>query len=170
MEDINLVLNAAHHEVTRAEAIKTCAITDMSLQYVVKLFQAVPAKEAWPKESARVRVDKRDFSRRRAALDCPFWTVYGARGRRPEVHHLSAYEFARHYHMELAKHPLSIKAHDQHVLDPNLFHAQLTEHGLAKLRPGRAEQNPQKKQGFNRYKARKTFRKPGWVGLMIVGG
>lgn len=49
---------------------------------------------------------------------------------------LSAYEFARHYHMVLARHPLALETHRQHQQNPELYHASLTAQGLRKIEVG----------------------------------
>ena len=46
---------------------------------------------------------------------------------------LSAYEFAMHYHMKQAKHPISKASHEKHQQDVDLYHAALTESGIAKV-------------------------------------
>ena len=59
----------------------------------------------------------------------------GVNNARPtlQVHRLSAYEFARHYHFKTASHPQSEQAHAKHLKNPGLYHAQLTEEGLQKV-------------------------------------
>ena len=52
---------------------------------------------------------------------------------RTKVHALSAYEFARHYHFKQATHPPTEQAHQNHLNDPNLYHAKLTEEGIRKV-------------------------------------
>ena len=49
---------------------------------------------------------------------------------------LSAYEFARRYHMVLARHPLTFETCQQHQQNPELYHASLTAQGMQKVRVG----------------------------------
>ena len=49
---------------------------------------------------------------------------------------LSAYEFARHHHMVLARHPLAFETYQQHQQNPDLYHATLTAQGMQKVRLG----------------------------------
>ena len=49
---------------------------------------------------------------------------------------LSAYEFARHYHTVLARHPLAFETCQQHQQNPELYHASLTAQGMQKVRVG----------------------------------
>ena len=49
---------------------------------------------------------------------------------------LSAYEFARHYHMVLARHPLALETYRQHQQKPDLYHAGLTAQGMQKVKVG----------------------------------
>ena len=49
---------------------------------------------------------------------------------------LSAYEFARHYHMALARHPLALETYRQHQQKPDLYHAGLTMQGMQKVKVG----------------------------------
>ena len=79
-------------------------------------------------------MDKRNFVDRKVQ-DCPPWTLYGARGKDPAVHALSAYELAQHYYLKQAWHPLTQKLQARHK-DPEQFHAVLTEEGLQKLGRG----------------------------------
>ena len=50
-----------------------------------------------------------------------------------QVHALSAYEFARHYHMKMARRPLTENTHKKHVANPELYEAKLTHEGLEKV-------------------------------------
>ena len=84
VECANLILNAEHKDPTRAESIKTAPLTDIALSYGLQLLRSVAAREPWPKEPARAFVDKRSDSDRKVA-QCPFWTLYGSRGKRPEA-------------------------------------------------------------------------------------
>ena len=57
--------------------------------------------------------------------------------RRPlQVHMLSAYEFSRHFHFKLAKHPVTHGGHKAQQQDPSADHAALTEAGANKVRRG----------------------------------
>ena len=49
---------------------------------------------------------------------------------------LSAYEFARHFHFKLAKHPLSEAGHKAQQQNPSSYHAGLTEAGANKVGRG----------------------------------
>ena len=44
----------------------------------------------------------------RELTECPPWTVYGCRGLDPDLHRLSAYDFAMHFHIKQAKFPHSL--------------------------------------------------------------
>jgi hypothetical protein len=50
-----------------------------------------------------------------------------------QVHGLSFYEFARHYQMKQAWHPLTAPAHEAHMLKPEMCEAKLTEAGILKI-------------------------------------
>ncbi|CAK9075903.1 unnamed protein product [Durusdinium trenchii] len=128
VECTNLILNAAQKDPTRAESIKTAQLTEIALAYPLQLLRAVAAHEPWPKEVTRAIVDKR-CEARRAIIACPFWTMYGARGQRAEVHMLSACEFARAFDFALATHPLRPEAYGRDILMPGKYHAKLTAKG-----------------------------------------
>ncbi len=93
VETTNLTLHAGHPDPTRAESIKTAPVTEMALAYPLQLLEALREGRRWPQEPRRTRVDARRNCHRKAT-DCPFWTIYGGRGKRKEVQALSAYEFA----------------------------------------------------------------------------
>ena len=59
-----------------------------------------------------------------------------------QVHLLSAYEFAMHYHMQQAKHPITKASHEKHQHDADLYHAALTDSGIAKVTNGIKQLNP----------------------------
>ena len=84
MECTNLILHAEHPDPTRAESIKTAQVADIALAHALQLLQAVAAEEPWPTEPKRAVVDKRCEANRKI-IACPFWTIYGARGRRTEA-------------------------------------------------------------------------------------
>ena len=46
---------------------------------------------------------------------------------------LSVYEFAKHYHMVLARHPLAFETYQEDQQNPELYHATLTAQGLEKV-------------------------------------
>ena len=87
VECANLLLHAESKDPTSAESIKTAPLTDIALVYPIQLLQAVRAQEHWPKETTRAIVDKRCDTARKIT-ECPFWTVYGARGRHPKARDL----------------------------------------------------------------------------------
>ena len=128
VETTNLNINAKSSDPTTAESVKTAQVTDISLQYPLQLLQHVAENKPWPKEPCKPMVDKRNPAHPRIK-ECPPWTAYGGRGRRSEVHGLSAYEFARHFQIKEAKYPYSKKIQEQ---SPDKFEAELTEEGLKK--------------------------------------
>ena len=130
VETCNLIIKSTGNDPTAAESIKTAPVADISLQYPLKLLQCVAAEKPWPKEPCKPSVDKRNPAKPKVT-ECPPWTVYGGRGRRLEVHGLSAYEFARHFHIKQAKHPFSLAA--KQGQDPSKFEAELTEKGTNRL-------------------------------------
>ena len=131
VESTKLILDSQHNDPTHAECIKTAQVTDIALQFPLKLLEHIAAGQSWPQEAVRKRVDKRDPMNKQLN-DCPFWTMYGGRGRRPEVHMLSVYEFAKHYHIKGAKRPFSEQVQQQEEADEK-YHALLTEKGIAKV-------------------------------------
>ena len=133
VETTNLTLHAGHPDPTRAESIKTAPVTEMALDYPLRLLAALREGRRWPQEPRRARVDARRNAQRKVT-DCPFWTIYGGRGKRKEVHGLSAYELARHYSLQQARHPLTAAAHAKHLADPRRYHAEITEAGQGKLK------------------------------------
>ena len=130
VEIANLVLNSGHPDPTKAESIKTADVTPITLRYPLQLLLAVRAGKPWPAEPRRTQVDKRSYTCR-ALQDCPPWTLYGGRGANAQVHMLSAYEFWRHYYLKQARHPYTGNL-QKHHRDPDQYHAELTEEGLAK--------------------------------------
>jgi len=129
VETCNLILHAGSNDPTAAESIKTAPVADISLQHPLKLLFAIKQQEQWPKEISKPIVDKRNAAQPKVA-ECPQWTLYGGRGARPELHRLSAYEFARHFHIKQARHPYSFKTQQE---KPDNYEAELTEEGLQKL-------------------------------------
>ena len=129
VETTNLNIMSEHADPTAAETVKTAQVTEISLHHPLKLLDHIAAEKPWPKESCKAIVDKRNPIRRKLT-ECPPWTAYGDRGNRPEVHGLSAYEFARHFQMKQAKYPFSLKKHSQ---CPEKYHAELTGKGIEKL-------------------------------------
>ena len=83
----NLLLHLKHKDPTRAEAVKTAQVTDLALNYPLQLLEATQAPDhdvRWPQEPRRQQTDKRSNFHRKL-IDCPFWTVYGGRGRSYEA-------------------------------------------------------------------------------------
>ena len=132
VETTNLNINFKSHDPTAAESIKTAQVAEMSLQYPLRLLQHIAEQKPWPKEPCKPVVDRRNPARPKI-VECPPWTAYGGRGRRAEVHMLSAYEFTRHYHIKQARHPFS-----GHMMDASdKFEALLTEEGVSKAEKDR---------------------------------
>ena len=129
VETTNLNIYSKQHDPTAAESIKTAQLTDISLQYPLKLLRRAQEGKPWPTEPFKPKVDKRNPAKRKI-IDLPPWTAYGGRGQQPKVHKLSAFEFVMHFHIKQAKHPLSVK---RHMEDPGSFEAELTEAGLKKV-------------------------------------
>lgn len=82
----SLVTHAEQYEKdpTCAESIKTAQTTEVSLSYGLRLLEAAVAKEPWPREPRRLQPDARSQTQKKLT-DCPFWTVYGGRGRAAEA-------------------------------------------------------------------------------------
>jgi len=140
VETCNLILKAGSHDPTAAESIKTAPVTDISLQYPLRLLKSIAEEKPWPKEPCKPTVDKRNPVRRKLT-ECPPWTMYGSRGMDPDLHGLSAYEFAMHFHIKQARHPYSLARQQE---QPENFEAKLTDQGIEqvnqnvkKLRPGK---------------------------------
>ena len=79
----NLLLHLKHKDPTKAEAVKTAPCADLALAYPLQLLEATQAPDhdvRWPQEPRRKQTDKRSNLHRKL-IDCPFWTVYGGRGR-----------------------------------------------------------------------------------------
>lgn len=129
VETCNLILNASQQDPTWAESIKTAPVADISLQYPLQLLGHIANEQPWPQEPRRTKVDKRN-PLRHEITDSPFWTLYGGRGQRPEVHMLSAYEFASHFYIKQARHPYSLRRQEE---DPDSFEARLTPDGIEKV-------------------------------------
>ena len=134
VETAALIENSGHSDPTRAESIKTAPTQEISTLHPLQSLEAIRAGREWPIEPRRAQVDKRNFADRKVQ-DCPPWTLYGARGKDPAVHALSAYELAQHFYLKQARHPLNQKLQARHS-DPDKFHAALTEEGLQKLGRG----------------------------------
>ena len=128
VETTNLNINSKSHDPTAAESIKTAQVTDLGLQYPAQLLRHIAEEKPWPKEPCKPMVDKRNPKKPKIA-ECPPWMAYGGRGQHPQVHQLSAYEFAAHYQIKQARHPYSIKMQLQAAGN---FEAELTEKGLQK--------------------------------------
>jgi len=47
-----------------------------------------------------------------------------------------------HYHMQQAKHPITKASHEKHQQDADLYHAALTDSGIAKVTNGIKQLNP----------------------------
>ena len=86
VECTNLIIHAEDHEKdpTRAESVKTAPVTEISLQYGLRLLEKAAAQEPWPREPRRVQSDPRSYAQKKL-IDCPFWTAYGGRGQAPEA-------------------------------------------------------------------------------------
>ena len=86
VECTNLVIHAEQHEKdpTSAESVKTAQVAEMSLSYGLRLLEKTAAQEPWPREPRRVQLDARSYTQKKLT-DCPFWTVYGGRGRAAEA-------------------------------------------------------------------------------------
>ena len=147
VESTRLILESQHNDPTHAESIKTASVTDISLHYPMKLLEHIADQKPWPQEPTRKIVDKRNPMNKQL-MDCPPWTVYGGRGKRPEVHMLSPYEFAKHYHIKPARHPYSEQVqlrqaeNDSH--DNKYYHAVLPDIGIAKC--NRNKENDKKER------------------------
>ena len=135
VESTKLILDSQHSDPTHAESIKTAQVADISLHFLMKLLEHIADGRPWPEEPTRKIVDKRNPMIKQLA-DCPPWTVYGGRGQRPEVHMLSPYEFAKHYHLKPARHPYSEegqrKEPEEEEEGQHRYHAGLTDAGIAK--------------------------------------
>ena len=79
-----------------------------------------------------------------------------------QVHTLSAYEFARHYHFKIARHPQTMARHQAQVDQPELYHATLTDAGLEKIQ-GRGK-SP-KLVANKDYQIREPTAEEGWLPL-----
>ena len=53
-----------------------------------------------------------------------------------QVHMLSVFEFARHYHMKQAKHPITEGGYKAHQENEEKYHAALTDNGIKKVSQG----------------------------------
>ena len=136
VETCNLILKSGGNDPTAAESIKTAQVTEISLHYPLKLLRHIEEQKPWPKEPCKPTVDKRNPMNRKL-VECPPWTLYGGRGACAQLHGLSAYEFAMHFHIKQARHPYSVK---KQCTNPDNYEAKLTEEGLqkksSKLVPG----------------------------------
>ena len=113
----------------------------ISLRFGFQLLDAAAAGEAWPAQPQHLRTDSRPRARQGRVVSCPFWTLYGARGRAAQVYELCAFEFARHFRFQQAKRPFTLAPMDE--LDGGVYHAALTDAGAAKLgRSARANLQP----------------------------
>lgn len=133
VETSHLITQTAEHDPTAAESIKSAQVTEMTLQYPLQLLVYIAARsvksEPWPREPSRVRIDRRNPAKPKV-VDCPLWTMYGGRGKMPQVHGLSAYEFQRHFCMKQAVYPRNVKQHEQ---NPEAYEALLTPEGIKLL-------------------------------------
>ena len=85
VECTNLVLHTEKNsDPTLAESMKTAPVTDMALAYPLQLLARIREQEHWPVERRRKQMDMRVYTRPKL-MDCPPWTVYGARGRSPQA-------------------------------------------------------------------------------------
>ena len=137
VETSHLITQSWQHDPTAAETIKTAQVADINLQYPLRLLRCVADDAPWPPEPRRALVDRRNPIKRKLA-DCPAWTVYGGRGKLPQVHRLSAYEFARHFHIKQARHPFSVARQEER---PEDFEAHLTQQGMELLQRKRDDNN-----------------------------
>ena len=53
-----------------------------------------------------------------------------------QVHGLSFYEFHRHYRMNMASHPWTLKKHQEHLQNPDQYETKLTDAGVKKVTEG----------------------------------
>ncbi|CAE7911345.1 pfh1, partial [Symbiodinium necroappetens] len=126
-----------HGNPVEAESIRTAPVTSLPLQYGLNLLQAAADAEPWPVEPQRWTAQPkwRNTQQKQAVRHCPFWTLYGSRGRDPRVHELSAYEFAVHFEVKKATHPYTIHLNDDGEQRPPTRHeAELTDTGKEKVR------------------------------------
>ena len=84
VECTNLVLRAGQSDPTLAESIKTAPVTEVALAHPLRMLTNIRAEVAWPAEPRRKQIDMRVHARPKL-IDCPFWTVYGGRGRFPQA-------------------------------------------------------------------------------------
>ena len=134
VESTKLILDSQHSDPTHAESIKTAQVTEISLHFPMELLKHIADRRPWPEEPTRKIVDKRNPMHKQL-VDCPPWTVYGGRGQRPEIHMLSPYEFAKHYHLKPARHPYSEEGQRKEPEEEegqHRYHAGLTDAGIAK--------------------------------------
>ena len=146
VESTKLILDSQHNDPTHAESIKTAQVTDICLRFPMQLLEHIADGRQWPQEPTRKIVDKRNPMDKKLA-DCPPWTVYGGRGQRPEIRMLSAYEFAKHYHIKPATHPYSEEGQMRQLEDDNhdLYHAVLTDQGIAKCNKNKEKSTKKEK-------------------------
>ncbi len=150
VESTKLILDSQHNDPTHAESIKTAPVTEISLHFAMELLKHIAEGKQWPQEPTRKIVDKRNPMNKQL-MDCPPWTVYGGRGQRPEVHMLSPYEFARHYHIKPARHPFNEEVQERQLEegqddDQQYYHALLTEKGIAKCSKNKEKSNRRDKE------------------------
>lgn len=74
--------------------------------------------------------------------NCPMQGNVSWKHALPEVHHLSAYEFAREFDFALASHPTTQRSHEKHMEDPGKYHAVLTAKGVAEAAKRRPDMLP----------------------------
>ena len=134
VECSNLLTRNKHGDPVEAESIRTAPVVSLPLQYGLNLLQAAADAEPWPVEPQRWATEPkwRNKQQKQARRHCPFWTLYGSRGRNPRVHELSAYEFAMHFEFKKATHPWTINDKEQH--HPPRHEARLTDTGKEKVR------------------------------------
>ena len=80
-----------------------------------------------------------------------------------QIHGLSFYEFARHYQMKQARHPLTAQVHEAHMLKPELYEAKLTDAGILKVSSDSSGFRPKLLAGLD-YEIRKEGGE-GWCSL-----
>ena len=128
VECANLIDHTSNQDPTNAEAIKTAPVTEVALNFGIQLLKAAVAGEPLPAEREQVQNDRRCYGSNKH-VHCPqLWTLYGERGADPRVRALSAFEFVRYYHCQLANHPTL--AHSSGCAEQ---HAALTDSGKRKL-------------------------------------
>ena len=131
----NLITRHQHFSPLDAESVRTAQTVRLPLAFGVQLLQAAADEQPWPNEPVRWSTQTRAANQQKKVTShCPFWTLYGSRGKDPRVHQLSAFEFARHYQLKRAYHPWSVALQQEAEKRPGNYQAHLTETGIEKVR------------------------------------